>query len=162
MLTQERLKEILEYNPKTGVFTYLIPRGGKSPGDQAGSINQLGYCQIEIDYKKHLRHRLAWLYIYGEFPEGFLDHVNGITTDDRIENLREATAGENQFNSRRRKDNKSGFKGVHWHKGINKWVGSVKHNKKQIHVGSFDCPKKANQAVKAKREELHGAFHNHG
>jgi hypothetical protein len=98
-LTQERLKELLHYDPETGIFTNLTQRGGHAKkGAVAGTKNSIGYVCIRIDYDQYRAHRLAWLYVYGEFPEKFIDHMNEIRDDNRIINLRLATHQENLHN----------------------------------------------------------------
>jgi len=99
MITQDKLKEILDYNQHTGLFTWkkIKKYSNRSVGDIAGSLS-LGYVVIGIDKKIYKAHRLAWLYVYGEFPKEQLDHINGNKEDNRICNLREANQSQNNFN----------------------------------------------------------------
>jgi phospholipid N-methyltransferase len=83
MLTQERLKELLIYNPDTGVFTHKILRRGRARGSVAGCRHHTGYIFIQLDEKKHLAHRLAFLYMTGALPANHTDHINGIEHDNR-------------------------------------------------------------------------------
>lgn len=139
-LTQEYLKDILNYNELTGIFTWKKRTHIRSTyiiGSNAGCLNKYGYLCITIHVKKYFAHRLAWLYVYGYFPEKEIDHINGIRNDNRICNLREANRNENQWNVTKRKDNSSGFKGVSWSKRENKWVANACLNKKQKHIGYF-------------------------
>lgn len=101
MLTQDRLRELLHYDPDTGVFTNIKPRHRVKVGDIAGSNSGKGYLQIQIDQKRYSAHRLAWLYTYGRFPEEFIDHINGNPSDNRIVNLREVTQRENLQNRKK-------------------------------------------------------------
>ena len=77
MLTQERLKELLHYDPETGVFTWLESAGKKMNGRIAGTHASKNYISIGVSHKRYLAHRLAWLYVYGKFPDGILDHLHG-------------------------------------------------------------------------------------
>src|SRR5687768_770720 len=114
MLTAEKLRELMDYNPDTGVFLYRKRRGRRSAGLEAGSIVK-GYRLISLG-KQYSAHRLAWLYVYGEWPAGDLDHINCVRDDNRIANLREATDSQNNANRTLAPKNSSGFKGVCWNK----------------------------------------------
>lgn len=152
ILTQAILKEHLHYNPDTGVFTWLVSRGKSKFGKVAGSINTYGYTRIQIFNKTYLAHRLAFLYEYGIFPKECVDHRNGVRTDNRMCNLREATNLENAQNLPLRVKNKSGFTGVCFHIRDKKWVSQIKINGKMKHLGYFDDPELASQAyIEAKR-----------
>ena len=131
MLTQERLKELLHYDPDTGLFTNLIQRSSRAKkGIVAGYEDTEGYIKIEIYGKPYLAHRLVWFYMYGSFPEIFLDHKNEIKNDNRIANLRLATNQENRHNiSNQRTNNTSGFIGVAWNKENKKWRSQIQTNK---------------------------------
>jgi len=107
-------------------------------------------------------HRLAWLYIYGKFPEHYIDHINGNKSYNRISNLREATASENNRNSILRKDSTSKVKGVHWCNRQMKWVASIKVDNKSIYLGSFSDLEKAKEKIMTVREKIHKEFTNHG
>ena len=99
-ITQERLKELLHYDPKTGVFTCLVSRRGRvKVGNKAGYTNH-GYVRIRVDTRRYFAHRLAWLYVYGESPPDDIDHINGVRSDNRIANLRLATKAQNCQNRR--------------------------------------------------------------
>ena len=103
-LTAERLREVLAYDPDTGVFTWKArtsPFSRVNVGDVAGNLRRDGYIEICVDGRKHQSHRLAWLYVYGEWPADQIDHINGIRTDNRIANLREANNAENHHNLRK-------------------------------------------------------------
>lgn len=154
-LTQTKIKEFLNYNPETGVFTWKINQGRAQVGAIAGSVTNFGYIMISIDGVAYQAHRLAWLYHHGEFPTLQLDHVNHIKSDNRIVNLREVTASENSQNRPSRKDNKSGFRGVSWHNRSNRWQATIVLQRKQTHLGYFDTPEQADAAYKAAAELLH-------
>lgn len=154
MLTQERLKELLEYNPETGVFIRKKQTSNSHIGDIAGGINsKIGYHQISIEGVRMYSHRLAWLYIYGSFPEKEIDHVNGIRSDNRICNLRTVDRQLNEQNKNKaNKNNLSGFRGVTIRKDKNYDV-RIEVNGKVIYLGYFYCPIEGHKAyLEAKRK----------
>lgn len=137
VLTQDLLRSLVHYDPETGVFTSLIKKPFVEVGQILGSRNGKGYIQFNIAGKAYRAHRLAWLYVYGEWPSDQLDHKNRIRSDNRIENLREAGNHENGSNCSTSKRNTSGVKGVMWYKRYQKWAASIRVNKKLIHLGYF-------------------------
>lgn len=134
-LTQARLKELLDYNPNTGIFKWLIDIGTAKTGDIAGCIRPDGYLQIQIHGIPYLSHRLAWLYVYGYFPENEVDHKDRIKWHNWISNLREVSRQCNTRNCGNLKHNTSGVKGVSWHKANSMWRAHIKINRKQICIG---------------------------
>jgi hypothetical protein len=155
-LTQERLKSLYEYDPATGVFTsrlYNKPVG----------FNHRGYLVVELWHQGRQRkfklHQLAWLYVHGCWPNPMADHINGIKTDNRIDNLREVTKAQNAQNKKiyvtKSGLPRSGFKGVHWIKACQKWRAAIGHNNKTINLGMFDDPEKAFLAYKDAAKKLH-------
>jgi citrate synthase len=131
MLTQSSLKENLHYNKTTGCFTRL------SNGKIAGCLDKDGYVIIKINKKNMKAHRLAWLYVHGEFPEEQIDHINRDRSDNRIENLRCVSAQENSYN--KSKYSNSGYcVGVTWSGTSNKWHSRISVDKKEIHLGYFE------------------------
>lgn len=157
-LTQGDLKKLLSYDSSTGEFTWLVKRGGIRPGVRAGSVCTEGYIQIRINNKSHSAHRLAWLYVYGKFPESGIDHINGKKADNAISNLREANQKENMQNAAIYKSNKTGFIGVHFHKTNKKYQATIKAFGKQKHLGYFDTAELAFEAYKEAKQALH-SFH---
>ena len=141
-LTQAKLKELLHYEPETGVFTWIESTSSRIKiGDIAGNKGVDGYIDIGI-YGKLLRaHRLAYLYMTGEWPE-MVDHRDGDGLNNKWENLRLASKRENAINSKRSAKNKSGFKGVSWHVGGKKWQAHCG----PIYIGLFDTPEMAHAA----------------
>lgn len=137
MLTQSRLKELLNYEPKTGIFKWKVHRPNISPKKLAGWIGKGGYKYISVDYKHYMAHRLAWLYVYGYFPENGLDHINRIRDDNRIENLREASKVCNARNCNISKRNTTGITGVSWHKLRCKYRSHIRIPGKSIHLGLY-------------------------
>src|SRR4030095_16904952 len=121
MLTQERLKELLHYDPETGVFTNRVARGRLIVGVEAGCVTTGGYIKLSVCNKRYYGHRLAWLYVFGQWPNDELDHINLVTSDNRIANLREATKAQNNSNCSVRSHSKSGKKGVDFVQSTGKW-----------------------------------------
>ena len=157
MLTQSELKRIWGYNPITGIFTRLVRTNGRvNVGDVADFLRSDGYVQLQILRKKYLCHRLAWLYMTGNFPNDATDHLNGIRHDNRWVNLRDATNSINQQNQRRPKsNNKSGYLGVSWHTRAGKWRATIRLNGKSFHLGIFDDVHEAAERYLQKKRELH-------
>jgi hypothetical protein len=154
-LTQDRLKEVLSYDPDTGIFTNLTQRGSSAVGTTAGWRHD-GYIRIKIDYKDYMAHRLVWLYIYGELPEEFLDHINEIRDDNRIVNLRMATHQENQHNRSSPKSNgTSGYLGVSWRKDCKKWQAQIRLNGRDKYLGHFNTAEQASEAYLKAKRDLH-------
>ena len=149
-LTAEHLRSILNYDPATGVFTWKV-RTSRSVkiGDITGCPNGHGYLHIQLQSRPYKAHRLAWFYVYGEWPKDQIDHINRIRTDNRISNLREVTNKQNQQNAGKSSHNTSGHPGVSWHKQNSKWQARIAHNYKQIHLGYFTDIEDAITARKA-------------
>ena len=130
-LTQARLKELLHYDPENGVFTHIKARRGLRSGSLAGGIDKAeGYLQIMVDGKRYQAHRLAWLYVHGDFPPNDIDHISRVRDDNRICNLRLATRSENMQNLSLRSTNTSGHTGVVWCKNTEKWRALIMLNGK--------------------------------
>ena len=153
MLTQARLKYLFNYNPDTGVFTRLVAIGGKAQiGVIAGSSDKDGYWRIGIERKMYPSHRLAWLYMTGKWPKKHIDHKNCNPSDNRFENLREATIKTNRQNIKKASiRNVLGVLGVTFYKG--KFTSYIKVDGKSKNLGRFNTADEAHQAyVKAKRQ----------
>lgn len=117
-LTHDRLRELLDYNPETGIFTWKEPNKHCSKnikGTKAGSLNSKGYRRIRVEGKDYKAHRLAWFYVYGSLPSGMLDHKNRVRDDNRIDNLRLATPTLNAFNKEQVRVSRTGVRGVFKH-----------------------------------------------
>jgi len=157
MLTQERLKKLLHYDPETGIFTWLVSTARRvKVGDVAGTIMNQGYRAISIDGKKYKAHRLAFLYMTGKFPTNGTDHIDGDPANNRWTNLRECTTAENAQNTASHKNSSSKYVGVGWHKGGQKWRAQIKINGKKKHLGLFETEAEAYAAYcKAKSEHHH-------
>ena len=155
ILSAQRLKELLHYDADTGQFTRLTEKGGLQHR-RVGTIKKqerYAYLIIGVDYKTYRAHRLAWLYIYGEWPSGQIDHINGDKADNRISNLRVATDSQNKQNARKaRSDSKSGLIGATWYSRSNKWRAAIQVDGKKKHLGYFDEAEEAHAVyIEAKR-----------
>lgn len=161
-LTQARLKELLTYDPLTGVFVWKVAIGRKiCAGDIAGTkvrpspTNKTEYIAIGVDRKRYYAHRLAFLYMVGEFPSGDADHKDKNGLNNKWSNLREATTVQNHANSIR-KAGKSEILGVQ-QSGQN-WMARISINGKCKSLGSFATKSAAELAFLSARIELHGGF----
>ncbi len=135
-LTAERLREILSYDPETGIFRWAIKTGPKVIiGAVAGGDDGHGYVTISVEKRICRGHRLAWLYMHGVWPADQIDHINGDRSDNRIANLREATVAENLQNQRVRSTNKSGYPGVYWEPDRGKWRAQIRVKGRNIYLG---------------------------
>ena len=136
LLTYDRLREVLNYNPDTGLFTWIAKASSHiTIGATAGRITSEGYLIINIDRLPYVAHRLVWLYTHKVWPTNSLDHINRIRDDNRLANLREATKAENAQNRKLNPINTSGVKGVHWAADRRRWKASIMLNGKLIHLG---------------------------
>lgn len=154
-LTVERLREALAYDPETGVFTWKIKAAQRlHVGDVAGGPDSKGYIRIRLDGVLRFAQRLAWLYVYGEWPTGEVDHKNRTPGDNRISNLRDGTRSDNQHNAGVRTDNKSGITGVYERRN-GKWGAQIMVHTKNRHLGIFDTAEEAHAAYLAAKRELH-------
>lgn len=165
MITQARLKELLHYNPDSGIFTWLASRRGRAKiGCEAGTILQARrtyYRVIGIDGDLHKAHRLAWLYIHGQLPANQIDHEDGNGLHNWSSNLRDVTNRENQRNARLRSDNTSGTAGVYFVKGRSKWRAQIRTESGNKHLGLFTNIEDAISARQAADVE-YGFHGNHG
>jgi hypothetical protein len=158
MITAERLRELLHYDPETGVFTYRMPRKRIRVGGVAGYARSDGYRRITLDRQFDYAHRLAWLYMTGEWPLADVDHKNGDPSDNRWTNLRQATTTQNLANSRKPANNTSGYKGACWDAEKRKWLASIKVNGRTKFLGRFNCPAEAHRVYVEAAKKLHGEF----
>ncbi len=160
MITQKRLQELLYYNPNNGDFIRLKTSYNKPQqiGTIAGDKIPGQYVRISIDGERYYAHRLAWLWMAGEWPKEEIDHVNGIRNDNRWNNLRSASRKKNaQNHTKPRSDNKSGYLGVSFDSKRNKWTARIKINSTYKYLGRFDIKEDARDAyIKAKRKYHEG------
>ena len=157
-LTAERLRELMHYDQGTGIFTRKVSTAPNArAGDVVGTLMQTGYLFAGINYKYHLLHRLAWLYVYGTWPTTHLDHINRIRTDNRICNLREATYTQNARNMSKASNNTSGHPGVHWRSDRAKWWALIESDGQKHYLGCYNTIEEAIAARKAGELKYWGA-----
>jgi len=160
-LTQKQLKQLINYCPSTGKMTYNIKVQNMDIGSEAGNRKSVRYKQICINYKRYYIHRLVWLYMFGYFPKGSIDHIDHDTLNNKFENLREVPHSVNQKNLKLDKRNKSGYSGVRKLKVNGRWIASINNKGKNISLGCYGTKKEAVDA--RKRGEVKYGFHsNHG
>ena len=156
-ITQERLKKLFSYDSATGVFKYASPRSRVRVGNVAGYDKGNGYRRIEVDGKAYQEHRLAWLYVYGEFPDGEVDHIDGNRANNAISNLRVVSHSKNCQNKIvARSDSSSGIIGVA--KRGNKYIAEITANGIYKYLGRFATEVEAAAAYSSAKLELHGVF----
>lgn len=163
----ERLRELLSYDEDSGVLTWKVQPAtsranigfnNKCGGKVAGTVGARGYVMVGIGKVYYLAHRIIWKMKTGADPLDIVDHEDTDRSNNRWCNLREASNGSNIQNSRIRKDNKSGVKGVHWEASHNAWRASIGHNGKQIKIGRFKSFEAACTARQQASEKMHGSF----
>lgn len=161
-LSQARLKELLSYDPDTGEFVRLVDvRGGARTGDKCRRLSSAGYYQIGVDGWAYLAHRLAWLYMTGEWPADQVDHINGVRDDNRWDNLRQATQAQNCANKKRHRNNTSGYKGVSYEprRAANaRWVAQIYFDGRTTRLGAWATAEEAHRAYAAAAEMHFGEF----
>ena len=161
-LTAERLRKLLTYDPKTGLFHWKLMRKGLSEkrGTEAGGSRNT-YVYICVDYKSYGAHRLAWLYMTDEWPTKIIDHINGNRSDNKWINLRQATPSQNIANSGMRTNSTSGYKGVSYHRRAKKWVAQIGYEGQNLYLGVYDTPEQAAEVRRKKATLLYGEFAKH-
>lgn len=171
--TPEQLRELLRYDPDTGKLFWLERHremfkskqshgawNTKYSGKEAfTAIGNHGYHTGAVNDNMYTAHRVIWAIVQGEWPMDQIDHINGIRTDNRIENLRAATSLQNNRNLRMSKANSSGYKGVSWHAKTKKWVASIKiDDGERLHLGLHITPEAAHAAYRDAALKHHGEF----
>ena len=155
--TAERVRQLLNYDPETGKWTWRVARGCRRAGSGAGTVNGR-YLTIKVDGVFYYAHVLALLYMTGEWPPDDVDHKDVDSSNCRWSNLRPATRTLNIANSSLRKDNASGCKGVSWHKAAGKWVARIGIGGQRIHLGCFDTIEAASSIYEKAAIAAFGSF----
>jgi len=171
---------ILFYDPQTGIFKWrertpdMFTDGGHSKehncaawnakfaNKEAGCLRDDGYFVIRLMKRCILSHQLAWFYVYKKWPIGFLDHIDEDKSNNKIENLRQATNAQNMQNRGPQKNNKSGYKGVSYRPDKRKFSAEIYCNKKKERLGYFETAEEAHEAYCRAAKKLHGKFANFG
>jgi hypothetical protein len=159
-LTQKCFLQVFEF--KDGFLYWKTPLkfSKMKPGDKAGRLVTDGHLQTCVAGNRLYNHRIIFMMVHGYMPEQ-VDHIDCNPLNNQIHNLRPATNCENLKNRRLFKSNKSGVKGVIWHKKSKKWMGYVSNNSIRKTLGMFDTIEEAEKVVKSFREQSHGEFARH-
>lgn len=156
------LRQIVAYDEEAGQLVWRRTHGKRISGAAVGTTcSKRGYLRVCIGGAKYALHRLVWLYVHGEWPTDFIDHIDGNTKNNRLGNLREATCAENLWNTRKSKANTSGFKGVCWNSRSKSWRAYVSVNGKQHTIGYFKSKEDAFAARVHAANRMHGEFARH-
>lgn len=161
-LTAQRLRELLHYDPKTGVFTRKTSQGGAVIGSAAGCSDAInGYIRIRVDGTLYKAHRLAWFFMTGGWPTQTVDHINQNKADNRFENLRDVEMQHNNQNrSAPNTGTRSGLRGVDWCRSRSQtktpWRATIGHNGAKLHIGYFSSPQEASSAYWLVKAKIHG------
>jgi hypothetical protein len=159
LLTADRLRELLEYSPETGIFLWRVkPVRRICAGQVAGCDTGNGYRIIGIDGCYFLAHRLAWLYVTGSWPTKEIDHRNTIRSDNRWNNLREASTRQNFANKGPRRGSKSGLKGAIFERRSQRWIAKIVIEGKLNCLGTFKTPEEAHAAYMSAATRHYGEF----
>lgn len=156
----EIVKDLIAYDPETGLLTWKVSRGTRKVGGIAGTTTKRGYIRIQVSKTLCLGHRVAWFLHYGQQPGDQLDHIDNDGTNNRIVNLREATPSQNCSNTRTRAHCKSGIKNVCWRR--NAWEVHIRINGKHKQFGRFQNLFEARERAIEVRKQYHMDFANHG
>lgn len=155
-LTAERLRELLHYDPETGVFVWRMSNSNRVPvGSVAGSWVLKGYRHIQVDGKAYKGHRLAWLHVNGVWPKDQIDHIDGDRGNNAIRNLRQASQEENAQNRRLNRNSSVGLMGVTYHQTRGTWQAQIQAAGLHRNLGYFDTPEAAHAAYLAAKKGLH-------
>jgi len=159
MITEQKLKGLVYYNG--GKLYWKISKQRINKDSEIGYIDSKGYRNVVIEGKNYKTHRLVFLYHYGYLPE-YVDHIDGNPCNNNIENLRECTKQQNNWNRKKNIKSSSNIKGVSWYKPYNKWRAQIWMDGKKKHLGYFDNIKDAENKLVEIRNELHCEFSNNG
>ena len=154
VMDAEYLRSVLSYNELTGEFRWLRASNRGKLNALAGCPHNEGYITIKLDGRVYLAHRLAFMWMTGEWPKHSVDHINGIRTNNAWANLRDVTQLLNAQN-RTKGTGKSGFLGVSWSKKASKWVAQIKANGNAKFLGYYQTPESAHQAYLAAKRVMH-------
>ena len=155
--TTEQVRELLDYDPMTGVMKWRKTGMGRRLDRIAGSADRHGYLQTRINGRMYFNHRLAWVYVHSTWPQHVIDHINGNPADNRIENLRDVPRKMNQENQRRAaSSNKTtGLLGASLHRKTGKFVAAIQTDRKTHYLGLYETPEQAHAAYVNAKHQLH-------
>ncbi len=158
-LTAEELRKVLRYDEQAGMFRWRVTSSNRAvSGAVAGHADRSGYVSIRVRGRLHLAHRLAWLFVFGVWPTGMLDHINGVKSDNRIANLRECSNRTNTENARKPRPNGcTGFLGVTMDKRLKSrpFIAQITADGRRMHIGCFESAEAAHAAYLVAKRRLH-------
>ena len=157
-LSVAEIRDAFNYDPSSGELSWRKPVGRARAGSVCGSPDGRGYLAVGYKYARWRAHRLAWAHWHGEWPDKDIDHIDGNTQNNAINNLRLATKSQNLQNRKLNKDNKTGVRGVTWHKPSSKWQAHITVSGRQIALGRFECIKDAAEARRAAEKKFPGRW----
>lgn len=162
-LTVEEVREMFSYDPADGVLRWRLDRSPKArAGAPVGCIHRSGYLVTLIRRKNYQVHRLIWAFVYGCWPPEHVDHVNGVRSDNRLQNIRACSPSENGRNKGRQVNNTTGFKGVSFCSREGRYQTTCRVNGRKKWIGYFDTPEEASIAYEAFAKRHHGEFYRRG
>jgi hypothetical protein len=156
LITHEEITRLLDYDPESGIFTWKTSGGSRKIGRIAGSLHKSGKWQLMLNKKNYWAHRLAWFYVYKKWPTNVIDHINGDGIDNSINNLRDCTETQNQYNRKLNKNSKTGYKGVTI--SGNKFIAKISVGDREKWLGTFDTAEEASETYKSFAKQLHGEY----
>lgn len=158
-LTAARVRELLHYDPETGITTRRVATSPRAPkGGVVGDLDGRGYLRVRLDSKRYSLHRVIWLYMTGEWPKGEVDHKNRTRTDNRWANLRDATVAQNRHNSCAHANTAHGLKGVDYHKANKRWRARITSEGRNMLLGYFKTAEEAHAAYADAAQRFNGEF----
>lgn len=164
MITADRARQLLDYDPQTGVFIWKHRNGvgcgwnNRCAGKIAGSVFGNGYRYLSIEGRKYKASRLAWLYVYGSWPNSDIDHIDRNIQNDSVSNLRTASKSENMRNKSYQKNNSTKLKGVINRRRYGDYGASICVNRQRTWLGIFKTPEDAHAAYVEASKNIHGNF----
>jgi hypothetical protein len=162
MIAPDKLRDIFDYDPTTGNLVWKVRNSKRVKiGDIAGCKSTDGRILIGLNGRLYKAHRIIWALVTGEWPKNFIDHKNSNPSDNKWENLREATKSQNMMNVGKIKSNTSGIRGVGWSKASQKWRAYIRANHQDIHLGVFENLEDAQKARIEAEKQYHGEFAPH-
>jgi hypothetical protein len=160
MITQEELKRLFRYESETGNFIRLVKTNRRMViGSIAGHADKFGYVRIKIGNNLYLLHRLAWLYVYGKFPDMIIDHIDGNPNNNKLINLREASLEENSRNSNIKSNNKCGYRGVVYKESTGMWQAQCGMGGVSTYLGNYLTPQEASIVYESHVKSKYGEFY---
>jgi len=147
-ISHSDLLRSLHYNPLSGVFKWAVATSKTEINQEAGYIRSDGYRYIQINGRQYLAHRLAWFYVYKEWPPNQIDHKDRNRSNNKLSNLRLSDHSLNAKNRTQYKNNTAGSVGIYYEKRLCKWRAMITVDGKTVNLGSFgdrECAIKARQ-----------------